>query len=421
MKIETWNVRGFNKIFKHKEYLKVRNNVHFDIIAIIEHRVSLDNVSNIIKKIAFGCHWKHNYNTDGRGRIWLLWNPTNVNVTVLQTTNQFIHCMAETVNGCLRLEFTAIYSLHTIEDRKGLWSGLEAMAPPICNPWLIMGDFNAILKGEDRIGRPVIDAETKDFAHFLDNYGVTELKIVGRFFTWTNIHVHSKIDIALVNANWLNKWTQLEAVAHDPYFSDHSLLTVTIEEYHGRQATPFKFLNCLAGHQDFNTIIEDIWSVHVQGSHTERVWKMKKLNTKEFSKVEFKVRSARQQLHDIQLQLRTTFDDPQLYDREKALKGELEKWSMIEESIMKQNVKNRISTNHINRLVSENGTIVQDAEGIEKEVVAFYSKLFGSREDSLKAIDPRVMSNGPKLDRAQQLKLVEPISTEEIVEGLQGI
>lgn len=63
-----------------------------------------------------------------------------------------------------------------------------------------MGDFNAILELEDRMhGNVVQDHETRDFREFVEDVGMIELKAIGRPFTWTNSHVFSKIDRALVN------------------------------------------------------------------------------------------------------------------------------------------------------------------------------------------------------------------------------
>lgn len=72
-------------------------------------------------------------------------------------------------------------------------------------PWLTMGDFNAVLRPDDRVnGQPVHDSETRDFKDFLINTGLCELKTIGRDFTWTNGHIFSKIDKGLANSDWMS-------------------------------------------------------------------------------------------------------------------------------------------------------------------------------------------------------------------------
>ncbi|KAM3253124.1 hypothetical protein P3L10_007194 [Capsicum annuum] len=157
-----------------------------------------------------------------------------------------------------------------------------------------MGDFNAILRGEDR-NTTVMDAEIREFEILMTNAGLYELKTIGRFFTWTDSHVHSKIDRALVNGAWMSKWPHLEMEIKDPHFSDHSLLC-------GR----------------------------VQRCPMEKIWKklklmkgaMKELNSREFSNAETKVQSFRKQLEDVQILLRTSLTsltDQQVYDKEKEI------------------------------------------------------------------------------------------------------
>ncbi|PHU25494.1 hypothetical protein BC332_03826 [Capsicum chinense] len=171
--------------------------------------------------------WENNYAANGKGRIWLLWNPGNVQVTVLHTENQIIHSFIIDHSKSHLIAFSAIYELHTIEERKELWASIENLESSIHNAWLLMGDFNANLRGKDR-NTTVMDAEIRDFENLMTNSGLHKLKTIGRFFTWTNSYVHSKLDKALVNGVWLRKWPHLEVeVTH---FSGHSLLYVSVKE-----------------------------------------------------------------------------------------------------------------------------------------------------------------------------------------------
>lgn len=134
------------------------------------------------------------------------------------------------------------------------------------------------------------------------------MKIVRRYYTWTNNHVHSKIDRTLVNSEWLTKWPHLEVVAMDPYFSNHSLLCITVEVQQDRSPRPFKFLNHLADHLDFQKVVENVWYTAIQGTPMESIWlklkaikvKINKLNEKGFSKVNLRVKTIRQHLIELQ-------------------------------------------------------------------------------------------------------------------------
>lgn len=66
--------------------------------------------------------------------------------------------------------FTAIYGLHTVQDRLELWKQLRAIHSNVKGSWLAVGDFNAVLVPEDTlVGAPV---ETKDLNKFLMDIGM---------------------------------------------------------------------------------------------------------------------------------------------------------------------------------------------------------------------------------------------------------
>ncbi|XP_075105118.1 uncharacterized protein LOC142179327 [Nicotiana tabacum] len=174
---------------------------------------------------------------------------------------------------------TAIYDLHTIEHRKAMWEKLEQLHNELQGPWIVMGDYNAIQSFEDRYNdNHVMEAETRDFSEFLENAGMTELKTVGREFTWTNSHIYSRIDKALVNARWMMNMTQLEVVLQDPFFSDHTPICVCFEHDHQPMPKPFKLFNNLAEHKEFQRLVKETWEVNMQIPAMQRIWmKLKRL------------------------------------------------------------------------------------------------------------------------------------------------
>lgn len=100
--------------------------------------------------------------------------------------------------------FTAVYGLHTVEDRKVLWTDLSNMAPQLHNtPWLIMGDLNAVMYSSDRInGVPVTLHEMQDLNDFVDS--LVDVKSTGHFDSWSSkgdghARISSRIDSCFAN------------------------------------------------------------------------------------------------------------------------------------------------------------------------------------------------------------------------------
>ncbi|WMV55577.1 hypothetical protein MTR67_048962 [Solanum verrucosum] len=130
-----------------------------------------------------------------------------------------------------------------------------------------------------------------------------ELKGIGRWFTWTNGHVYSTIDRALVNAAWTLRLDHNEVMVMDPGCYDHTPLSVHFTE-EVQRTKPFRFLNCLSAHQDFMPLVHQTCATRSRRKYMESVWqklkitriKLKQLNTQEFNSVGAKIQECRQRL-----------------------------------------------------------------------------------------------------------------------------
>ncbi|XP_019237994.1 PREDICTED: uncharacterized protein LOC109218120 [Nicotiana attenuata] len=180
----------------------------------------------------------------------------------------------------------------------------------------------------------------------------------------------------------------------------------------------------------------------------ERVWQklkvvkqeLKKMHTEEFKKVRETVQTIRRQLQETQEKMQDPNHQTDLFDIEKKLRGNLEKWGMIKEGIMRQKsrtkwlklgdsnsayfytcMKNKTSMNNIKALVNQDGKLLQNDQEVKEEVVGFYKKLLGNAAEQMPMINPTIMINGTILTRDKQLKLIEPITTDEICNAMKNI
>lgn len=145
-----------------------------------------------------------------------------------------------------------------------------------------------------------------NFRNFVVDCHILELPTVGRSFAWTNGHMYSRIDKALVNATWqLNMSVRLVQVL-DPLFSDHSLLCLAIEEAPDTRKRPFKLYNYLAQHSDSRNIVRDSWVIAGEG--LRGIWKnlktvryaLQKLSRHDFNGVTPRIQEIRAELQDKQ-------------------------------------------------------------------------------------------------------------------------
>ncbi|KAH0746137.1 hypothetical protein KY285_007794 [Solanum tuberosum] len=156
-----------------------------------------------------------------------------------------------------------------------MWLELNTLAQGITQPWLIAGDFSALLTPQDRItGANVSLNEVKDFADCVKDIGVTELQWQGHYYSWTNKQyvtdrISSRIDRVL---GIMNGWRN----------GDMLLLSMGIQQ---------------------------------------------------IEKASYELSRIQEELYD-----EATID---LVEQEKEIMMKLEKWSMIEESALRQKSRTR--------------------------------------------------------------------------------
>ncbi|XP_060180627.1 uncharacterized protein LOC132610344 [Lycium barbarum] len=157
---------------------------------------------------------------------------------------------------------------------------------------------------------------------------LNEIAWKGEYYTWSNKQqgderVCSRLDRAIGNHEWMMAWGQVRNIK-----------------------VPFRFFNIRAEHNKFQDIISAIWAKKLSRDRMGNIWlnlkalklDLKKLNTEEFKYVGQNIEQARQSLAEIQVQMRRQWTDA-LQDQEKQTIIKLEKWSLIEESAIKQKSK----------------------------------------------------------------------------------
>nr|XP_016443798.1 PREDICTED: uncharacterized protein LOC107769130 [Nicotiana tabacum] len=167
--------------------------------------------------------------------------------------------------------------------------------------------------------------------------------------------------------------------------------------------------------------------------------RLKALNNEEFRTITVKIDKARVEFQYIQEKIVTQYND-YLLDQEKAVLHQLEKWPLIEESVLKKMsrakwiklgdsntkyfsaiLKERNQKKQIKELISLDGQNLNDVEKIKYEIMKFYKSLMGSAAQTLPAINREIMKQGPTLSQQQRIQLCAEVTEQEIFEGLQSI
>ncbi|XP_070012294.1 uncharacterized protein [Nicotiana sylvestris] len=221
-------IRCTNKRYKQKElctYIKENN---IKLVGLVETRVKKDKADHIAQLVVPGWQTRYNYDHALNGRIWMLWDPNFYDITVLDQSAQIMHCSIAGRKNPMNCFMNVVYGFNTNEKRKPLWKQLQALALQSTIPWIIWGDFNSVLKIQDRLyGNPVTSNKVQDFSDCMHLLNLNELPWKGDFYNWSNKQqgvdrVYSKIDRAIGNDDWMQTYRHMEVEYRLPFISDHA-------------------------------------------------------------------------------------------------------------------------------------------------------------------------------------------------------
>jgi len=166
--VVAWNIRGLNWPNKQVDvhlYLQMNN---VGLLGLLETKVKIKSVEKVAATVFPGWRWIHNFSQNPKGRIWVAWKPSCYQIEATHISEQYIHCKAIQTSSNIKFYITFVYGLNQAHLRKQTWEELSTIQP-LQEPWCIIGDFNAILNKEDRIGDEIVFSDIKDMQEFMAN------------------------------------------------------------------------------------------------------------------------------------------------------------------------------------------------------------------------------------------------------------
>ncbi|XP_028803142.1 uncharacterized protein LOC114758278 [Neltuma alba] len=129
-------------------------------------------------------------------------------------------------------------------------------------PWIIGGDFNAILYAHERRSTAQGPSTTdRDFGNWFENMELIDLGCNGPFYTWKRQGCESQIDRVLANNQSMNAFPDA-TIKHLPWFKfDHRpiLYQTKNEEPQLSGDRPFRMIAPWILHEDFARVVKESW------------------------------------------------------------------------------------------------------------------------------------------------------------------
>ncbi|XP_074266130.1 uncharacterized protein LOC141588596 [Silene latifolia] len=220
---------------------------------------------------------------------------------------------------------------------------------------------------------------------------VNNLHAYGCEFSWTNKHndgtrVWSRLDRALVNANWLAAFPCSAVHVMLPGVSDHSPL-----------------------------LVKGSWSVSVKGSAMFNFFRklsllkdgLKSLHHEGFSNLPTRVKKAWVDLQDCQQQLQSAPSNITLMSQEATLLAAYKKLKRRQQSI-------------VGHITDHNGNVVQGVTVVNAAFASYYKELLGEKHE-VQPLDRDFIASGACLTEANHHSLCAVVTNEEIKAAIFSI
>lgn len=213
------------------------------ILVLFEPRISGTVVDRVCSKLGMSS-WGRSKAAGFSGGIWVLWNDGEVNLECKHVHRFFIHMVVAHHAG-RQWELTAVYGSPDASRCRLLWSHMDQII--VEQPWLLMRDFNRVLKLEERSSASNV---SRNFAEWVARHGLIDLGFSGPIFTWAHgvtpaSRQAARLDRDLCDEEWRMLF-QSAHVVHLPHsHSDHSPLLLNLTGDEGRRLgdRPFHFLS----------------------------------------------------------------------------------------------------------------------------------------------------------------------------------
>ena len=110
-----------------------------------------------------------------------------MSVTKLATTEQEIHALVTPIYSNTPWLLSVVYANPRFVERCLLWDNLKTVSELHSFSWVMAGDFNEVLMGEDKYrGRAVNICRALRFQDCLDSCRMIDIGFSGTCFTWSN-------------------------------------------------------------------------------------------------------------------------------------------------------------------------------------------------------------------------------------------
>lgn len=222
-----WNVRGLHNPAKRKAVREFVASVKVNMVCLQETKLDVIDPYVVLQCLGPSFDgFAYLPAEETRGGILLAWDATILTVDLVQLDTNFMTGRVHNKDGSLWW-ITVVYAPQGDELKSQFLSDLYARRAVCPGPWMVLGDFNMILRASEKSNTNINRTMMGKFRRFVDDHELKEIYMHGRTYTWSNERnapTFTKIDRVLVSVDWELAHLEHLLQALSSGVSDHALL-----------------------------------------------------------------------------------------------------------------------------------------------------------------------------------------------------
>ncbi|XP_026416384.1 uncharacterized protein LOC113311798 [Papaver somniferum] len=265
MRVLYWNAQGLAKDGAKAKLKELQILHNPDVICIAEAQVFCSvRFVRSLRLVDFSEDVVTNEAGDVKGNLWVMWKNSLASPSILSSSRQAITVEVE---GNI---ITAVHASYNPVTRKMLWRQLDLGSTSL--PWLVLGDFNCVLRMEEKKGGiPIKEVYINEFRSWISDNRLVEVDSLGKKYTWSNRQkgsrrIVSKHDRAMVNEAWFFKYENWRCKALPRICSDHSPLIGFAFQSSRPKRAPFRIQKMWMLHPSFMNLVKENWNLSMVGA-----------------------------------------------------------------------------------------------------------------------------------------------------------
>lgn len=275
MSFLVWNCRGMGQS-RAVDFLRdIVSQQRPSVIFLSETLVRKNKIQAICKLLHFADYFAVDAQGHGGG-LALMWKNAG-GVVIKGSCNHYIdfEVMCEQIG---RWRYTGFYGCPERRRREESWDLIRELKGKSDLPWCILGDFNDMMFGFEKVGgRPQPRRLLDGFTKAIMECNLIDLGFTGHEFTWeksrgTDGWIQERLDRGFATQVWRNLFPQAEVKVLDVSTSDHLPLVLQLNaKVYVPKARRFKFENMWIKEPECINLVNSSWNANDTGSILEKI------------------------------------------------------------------------------------------------------------------------------------------------------